>query len=80
MVKEIVQEEDNFEVTDNMDALASMVSKKRNLGSKKERERKILDFKFRALELLEIFITKSSNSHTFVQSLPKLFLEVKQQS
>lgn len=63
-----------------MDALAEMVSKKRNLGSKKERERKILDFKFRALELLEIFILKSKNASIFVQSLPKLYLEVKQQS
>jgi hypothetical protein len=30
--------------------------KKRSLGSKKEKERKILDFKFRALELLELYI------------------------
>ncbi len=44
--------------------------KKRSLGSKKEKERKILDFKFRALELLELYIQKSKNP--IYSFLPKL--------
>jgi hypothetical protein len=36
-----------------------------------------LDFKFRAIELLELYINKSKNIGIFIEFLPKLMLEIK---
>ena len=36
-----------------------------------------MDFKFRVMDLLEIFITKSKKSSCFIETLPKLLIEIK---
>ncbi|KAL4470921.1 hypothetical protein ABPG72_005955 [Tetrahymena utriculariae] len=55
----------------------AQMKKSQTKKGKKEKERKVTEFKFRVLDMLEIFIKKTKNPQIFIQSLAQLFQTVK---
>ncbi|KAL4478676.1 hypothetical protein ABPG74_006911 [Tetrahymena malaccensis] len=74
---EEIFDQDALENQNEMLGNLAQMKKSQTKKGKKEKERKVTEFKFRVLDMLEIFIKKTKNPQVFIQSLAQLFQTVK---
>ncbi|KRW99636.1 hypothetical protein PPERSA_03437 [Pseudocohnilembus persalinus] len=74
------QEEGNEEIRDEALEQLAYGALKKSLETKKQKERKIMDFKFRVLDLVDIFVRKTQTPELFIQALIPFFEAMKSYS
>jgi len=74
--KEEMEEEQNSGI--NFEALAALTKTSETKQKKKEKIKKVWDFKFRSLELIQIFLKKTKNPTVFLKYVAPLVISIRE--